>query len=149
MESTFQIYLRSVGVSEKGIEIVETIIEELSVLFEGVKFDDIFVCNVKSEDTTLIDSLWLGGSGYVVECKNFMSNRDDYDLVRAIGAVKYYNIQKSNYSIVKGATEESSVFISISLNDSITSIIKGYGKNCDSAVNFAQKYFLSDLLAKG
>ena len=118
--------------------------EELASHIEqyyGLSFDGLFISNKKNEEQEDYPSLWLYNNDYVVESKDFLSQKQlDIDLARYHGNVKYFNIIADKFTSLNNPTDESKIKLKVSLGNNISCDICAVGVNCSNLSKLAQKF---------
>ena len=106
-----------------------------------LSFDGLFISNKKNEEQEDYPSLWLYNNDYVVESKDFLSQKQlDIDLARYHGNVKYFNIIADNFTSLNNPTDESKIILQVSLGNNIRCDISAVGVNCSNLNKLAQKF---------
>lgn len=146
MKQDFYEYLKNVNVSEAISTKVEQIYNEILSLYNNINIENMLITNVINNGSIEWQSLWFFNDSLAIECKNFLSPQEDYDIVPLNNRVIYYNIKKSNYSLFEEPKANSIAFFTILVNDGKTSCnFTATGINCKYAMKVSQKYFLKKM----
>lgn len=146
MKEDFYNYLKDVSASETVKTKVEQIYNEILSLYNNINIEDMLITNVINNGSIEWQSLWFFNDSFAIECKNFLSLQEDYDIAPLNNRVIYYNIKKSNYSFFEEPKANSIVFFTILINNGKTSCnFTATGINCLYAMKVSQKYFLKKM----
>lgn len=142
MKEEFYNYLRNINISEVAQKKVEEIYNEILLLYNNIDIKDILITNLINNDSIEYQSLWLFNEDFAIECKNFLSQQEDFDLC-PYNEIIYYNIKKSNYKLNGPISPNSNVSITILTNNGRASCnLIATGVNCTHVIKISQKYFL-------
>lgn len=146
MKEKFSTYLKDVNASESAKTKVEQIYNEILSLYNNINIDDIFITNVNNNGNVEWQSLWLFNENFAIECKNFLSQQEDYDIAPLSNKIIYYNIKKGHYKLNDSPCQNSYISITILINNGHSSCnLIATGTNCVYAKNISQKYFLKKM----
>lgn len=146
MKEKFCTYLKNVNASAATQTKVEQLYNEILLLYNNINIDDIFITNVINNGSVEWLSLWFFNESFAIECKNFLSQNEDYDIAPLNNRIIYYNIKKGNYKLDDEPNQNSYINITILINNGRSSCnLIATGKNCLYAKNLSQKYFLKKL----
>lgn len=145
--SVFDQYFNELVLSESIKNRIQDIATNISLLYTGIEFSDIFLNNITNSGILEFTSLWLFSENYVVECKNFI-NEDDFDLTVLNKNVLYFNVKKSDYDDWENPTACSRVVFNMLVNNGKLSCnLNASGVNCKYAFKIVQKCFLRNMIS--
>lgn len=144
MKQEWNNYLQEIQLPERLINNVENKIAEVEYIF-GVRIDNIFVSNRRTEQGVEFLSLWLFTEDKAFECKQFIS-LDDYDVVFIQHNVFYINTKKTNYPQLGSPTNDSSLVCNCYLgNTNISCSFNAVGINCKYLMNIIKSRYIANL----
>jgi len=148
MKKEFDEYLKIIGLEKPLIDKVEQIYNFYEPLFKfhGEKIDDIFVSEyLKDDGERVYENLWFFSKYLSAEAKNFISNRDDFDMITQNRNVLYYEIYKEEYDF-KNYSDKSLFKLEAKYGFyNRMGELKASKENCDYLKNIFFKYFASNL----
>ena len=106
---------------------------------------DIFVSERTKEGERTYESLWFFSKKYMMEAKQFISKKDDFDITPIKNRVKYWRIVKEQYNYRK-ATRNSRLFLQVSLNIRVAGEMRASAKNCDHLRGIIEKHVMPNLI---
>lgn len=132
-------YLSKISLSEQPIK------DRIKFHFEAAKMlspeniEQIFISERLNKDgTRSLESLWFFTNNYCLEAKNFVS-KDSIDIT-PIDIVYYLQIAYENYNF-KDSTEDSRLYSSVHLQESIYAEFRASGINCDILTDVIKNRF--------
>lgn len=144
MQENWNNYLSQLRLTNPAKERIESIVQELGIIYPGITFNDIFISQAKKETGIGLKSLWLLSESVMVECKNFITD-DDYDLI-SLKSLSYFKITKKNFIVSQEPKDTSEVFIyGLFFTGSMNCSLSAYGMNCKYAMDIANKYIIPNI----
>lgn len=123
------------GYPQGVIDTVKEITRSVEKLYD-LEFDRCFISNTIDNGQEDYSSIWLFTKGDVVECKNFLV-RQDVDIARIKGNVRYVNLVLENLKLNDRPTVDSSINMVIFLTDDIKCYLNAAGINCTKLLDIA------------